>query len=462
MAVAEPSIRFRQGTVEIRGLDASVLPPCCAWDERAACFRAEASRYWEVVLALHRQRIAVADEARAYESFDTGAREHRQARPYQQEALEAWLAAGGRGVVVLPTGAGKSHLAVMAMDSRRRSTLVVAPTLDLVRQWFDQLRRIFPWPAGVVGGGDHNPQPITVTTYDSAYQHMEHLGARYGLVIFDECHHLPGDSYALAARSCLAPFRLGLTATPDRADGRDAWLDELIGPRVYGREITQLAGAWLSEYEVERVLVDLSPQERHEYEQARATYREFVLANGIRMASPTGWLDFLRKAAGSRAGQDALAAWRRQKHLAQAAPSKLDLVEELLERHRADRTIVFTAFNDVAYLLARRLLVPCITHQTRPTERSAILEALAEGRVRAVITSRVLNEGVDVPAANVAIVVSGSGSVREHVQRLGRVLRKQEGKRALLYELVADGTSEAFTSDRRRQHAAYAEPDSWT
>ena len=66
-----------------------------------------------------------------------------------------------------------------------------------------------------------------------------------------------------------------------------------------------------------------------------------------------------------------------------------------------------------------------------------------------------LNEGVDIPAANVAIVMSGSGSVREHVQRLGRVLRKGEGKRALLYELVASGTSEAQTSARRRDHVAY-------
>ncbi|MEO7092419.1 MAG: helicase-related protein, partial [Polyangiales bacterium] len=67
----------------------------------------------------------------------------------------------------------------------------------------------------------------------------------------------------------------------------------------------------------------------------------------------------------------------------------------------------------------------------------------------------VLNEGVDVPDANVAIVLSGSGSVREHVQRLGRVLRKKGDKRAILYELVTEGTGETFTSERRREHVAY-------
>ncbi len=71
------------------------------------------------------------------------------------------------------------------------------------------------------------------------------------------------------------------------------------------------------------------------------------------------------------------------------------------------------------------------------------------------VTSRVLNEGVDVPAANVGIVLSGSGSVREHVQRLGRILRRREGKRAVLYEVVAEDTAEEFTSSRRRQHGAY-------
>jgi superfamily II DNA or RNA helicase len=66
-----------------------------------------------------------------------------------------------------------------------------------------------------------------------------------------------------------------------------------------------------------------------------------------------------------------------------------------------------------------------------------------------------LNEGVDVPEANVAVVLSGSGSVREHVQRLGRILRKRAGKRAVLYELVSQDTSEERTSQKRRDHSAY-------
>jgi superfamily II DNA or RNA helicase len=96
-----------------------------------------------------------------------------------------------------------------------------------------------------------------------------------------------------------------------------------------------------------------------------------------------------------------------------------------------------------------------ITHQTRVKERSAILAGLRDGTYGAVATSKVLNEGVDVPEANVAIILSGSGSVREHVQRLGRILRKKDGKRAILYELVTSGSSETMTSERRRDHVAY-------
>src|SRR4029079_5273429 len=125
------------------------------------------------------------------------------------------------------------------IDDKRRSTLIVTPTLDLVRQWYDILGATFGGPIGLVGGGEHDVQPITVTTYDSAYLHMDHLGARFGLIVFDECHHLPGASYALAARLSLAPFRLGLTATPEREDGREGDLEKLIGPIVSRKDIVE-------------------------------------------------------------------------------------------------------------------------------------------------------------------------------------------------------------------------------
>jgi superfamily II DNA or RNA helicase len=450
------SLSFVAGTLELRAVpEGLLLPEDCAFDPRTQCHRAPAVAYANVVRAIVAAKVPYEDGARRYEELGHGPIAHREPRPYQSEAIAAWRKARGRGVVVLPTGAGKSHVAVLAIDDKRRSALVIAPTLDLVRQWYDLLGSTFRVPIGVVGGGEHDVRPITVCTYDSAHLHMDHLGARFGLVIFDECHHLPSAAYAMAARSCLAPFRLGLTATPERTDGREAELSRLVGPIVYRREITELSGDYLAEYDVERIAVELTDEERAVYEEERAVYRAFVGMHHIRMSSPAGWSEFVMLSSRSADGRRAMAAYRRQRALAFAAPAKLDFVGDLLHTHRADRCILFTQDNSTAYTIARRFLVPVITHQTKVKERSAILKGLSDGSLGAVVTSKVLNEGVDVPDANVAVVISGSGSVREHVQRLGRVLRKREGKRAILYELVTAKTSEELTSDRRREHGAY-------
>lgn len=453
------SLRFVAGTLELRGPKAEVEAAAggrCHWDGRTECFRAPAIAYSEIIRGLIRHHIEYEDEARAYTVLEQGARTHLAPRDYQREALTEWRRADNQGVVVLPTGSGKTLVATLAIDLRRRSTLVVAPTLDLVRQWYDVLGRAFPTlERGVIGGGEHCVAPLTVTTYDSAYIHMEHIGARYGLVVFDECHHLPGESYVLAAQSCLAPFRLGLTATPERADGRDDLLDELIGPIVYRRDIVELSGRYLAEYETRRIVVNLSPEERDEYERERAIYVGFIRSQGIQMGGPNGWNDFVIRSSSSREGRRAMKAYQRQRAIAFAAPAKLECLEMLLHEHRRDRMIIFTQDNATAYEVSRRFLVPAITHKTKVTERSEILANLSEGRVNAVATSKVLNEGVDVPEANVAVVISGSGSVREHVQRLGRILRPLEGKWAILYELVTAETSETFTSERRRDHSAY-------
>jgi superfamily II DNA or RNA helicase len=204
-----------------------------------------------------------------------------------------------------------------------------------------------------------------------------------------------------------------------------------------------------------RLIVQLSAAERREHDAERVLYRSFLERNGIRMSSPSGWSDFIIRSSRTEEGRRAMAAYRRQREIAFAAPAKLDYVAMLLDRHRADRALLFTQDNATAYEVSRRFLVPVITHETKVRERSEILAGLADGGYTAVATSKVLNEGVDIPEANVAIVISGSASVREHVQRLGRILRPRDGKRAVLYELVTAGTAETFTSARRRDHSAY-------
>ena len=440
------------------GLPAGLELPGFAFDRRVGRYRAPARLYREAIRALRRAGVPFEDAARAYEELDLASRLVREPFPYQAEAVEAWIAGGKRGVVVLPTGAGKTFVAQLIVERLARSALVVTPTIDLLHQWYGVLSTAFDCEVGLIGAGYHEPRPLTVTTYDSAYLHMERLGNRFGLAVFDECHHLPGPTYALAAEQMLAPFRLGLTATPEREDGGERRLAELVGPIVYRRDIRELAGRFLAEYETVQLRVRLSAEEREAYRAERQVYLEFARREGIGLASALGWTRFLQASSRSEAGRRALLAYRAQKAIAQASQAKLRLLERLLAHHRGDRVLVFTSDNATVYRIARRFLIPALTHQTPVKERHEVLGRFNAGDYPFLVTSRVLNEGVDVPEANVGIVLSGSGSVREHVQRLGRILRRRPGKQAVLYEVVAGETAEESVSRRRRRHSAYRSP----
>jgi superfamily II DNA or RNA helicase len=448
---------FDGGTLIVEGLCAEdeVPVPGVKFDPRTKQYRAPAILYRMIVEHLRKHKQPYHDLARAYEPTEWRLRVAKKAFPHQTEGLDAWWEKGGRGVVVLPTGTGKTHLANMAIERAGRPTLVITPTIDLMNQWYDELVLSFGAEVGLLGGGYYDIQPLTVTTYDSAYLNMDRLGNRFGLIVFDECHHLPGATFGLSATCAIAPFRLGLTATPERADNAHVDLDQLIGPIVYRREITQLRGDYLAHYRVATLHVNLSDDERARYEQARELYRGFVEAMGISMSQPNAWAQFIFLAHRSPEGRAAFRAYREQRELAPTAPAKLNELARLLDRHSGDRVLVFTHDNATVYKIARQFLVPVITHQTRTKERREILLRFNAGTYPIVATSKVLNEGVNVPEANVAIVLSGSGSVREHVQRLGRVLRKSGDKQAILYEVISRGTAEEFTSNRRRQHSAY-------
>jgi superfamily II DNA or RNA helicase len=448
---------FDGGTLIAEGIAANEEPdlPGVKYDNRTRQFRAEAIWYRTIVEHIRKNKRPYTDGARAYEPAAWRLLVAKDPFPHQVEGLEAWWNEGGRGVVVLPTGTGKTHLASMAIERAGRPTLVITPTIDLMNQWYDELTLSFGVDVGLLGGGYYDIQPLTVTTYDSAYLNMERMGNRFGFIVFDECHHLPGPTYGLAATCAIAPYRLGLTATPERADNAHTHLDQLIGKVVYRREITQLRGDYLAEYRSMILYVNLTDPDRERYEHAREVYRGFVQSMGINMSQPNAWGQFIFLAHRSPEGREAFRAYREQRELSLAAPAKLNLLARLLERHNGDRVLIFTHDNATVYKIARQFLVPVITHQTKTKERREILLRFNAGTYPIVATSRVLNEGVNVPEANVAIVLSGSGSVREHVQRLGRILRKSGDKEAILYEVITRGTAEEFTSNRRRRHDAY-------
>src|SRR5579884_346578 len=202
-----------------------------------------------------------------------------EARPYQREALAAWAAQRGRGVVVLPTGAGKTVVALIAAARLGLRTLVVAPTIELLHQWRSGLADGLGVPlddVGIVGGGKRTVRDLTVITYDSAAMPHRRLDG-FGLLVVDEVHHLPARAYRSIAGKVNAPFRLGLSATPERSDDGHEALPDLVGPIVYRKSAAELArDEHIASYSEKRLFVDLSAEEQLRYDQLMAEYKWYI------------------------------------------------------------------------------------------------------------------------------------------------------------------------------------------
>ncbi|MFC7249871.1 DEAD/DEAH box helicase [Halomicroarcula sp. GCM10025324] len=442
------TLSFEDGTVRLSG-EAPADLPGVEYDERSKSARAPAYQYQRVRAALDERGVEYDDRVLEQESL--GLTTTYDLRPYQERALSAWQSAGDRGCLELPTGSGKTVIGIAAMVALGTPALVVVPTIDLLEQWQRELEREFDVPVGRLGGGEQRVEAITVSTYDSAYLRADELGDRFGLVVFDEVHHLGGEGYRDIARLLAAPARMGLTATFERPDGAHEIVEDLVGPLVHRVEIDDLAGEHLADYDIKRLEVTLTDAERERYEEHQGTFTDYLAQSGIQLRSGSDYQELVKRSGRDPAAREALLAKQRAREVMMNAQRKVDRLAEILDTHREDRIIVFTAYTDLVYRLSERFLIPAITHETGASERREILERFRDGTYSRVVTANVLDEGVDVPDANVAVVLSGSGSEREFTQRLGRVLRpKADGGRALLYELVTEETAEERVARRRR------------
>ena len=441
-------LRFEAGTVRVTG-DPPPSLPGVADDDRSESGRAPAYRYAELLTALSERGLDYEDRVLDTETCPLSTT--YDLREYQRAALDAWREAGERGCLELPTGSGKTVIGIAAAVACATPTLVVVPTIDLLEQWQRELEREFDCSIGRLGGGEQRVEAVTVATYDSAYLRADELGDRFGLVVFDEVHHLGGEGYRDIARLLAAPARLGLTATFERPDGAHDAIEELVGPLVRRVSVDELAGDHLAAYDIKRVEVELTDDERERYEQFQGTFTAYLKRSNIQLRSGSDYQELVKRSGTDPKAREALLAKQRAREVMMNAQRKVDRLEAILDRHREDRIIVFTAHTELVYRLAERFLLPAITHETGADERREILERFRDGTYSRVVTANVLDEGVDVPDANVAVVLSGSGSQREFTQRLGRILRpKTDGSRALLYELVTEATAEERVASRRR------------
>ncbi|MCK5796413.1 MAG: DEAD/DEAH box helicase, partial [Deltaproteobacteria bacterium] len=385
-----------------------------------------------------------------------------QLRDYQGAALAAWEAGGQRGVVMLPTGSGKTRVAIAAIAAVGRPTLILVPTRSLLAQWVEALSRIrFHPPVSRFGDGTHDLGPLTVATFAAAERHGEELGERFHLLVVDEAHHLAGPVQGELLELFVAPLRLGLTATPPslKDDSQGAGrLERRVGPIVYRERTSALIDAGhLAGFDVQRLVIELTPGERATYQRCReVTQRARVMMVDKKGVLPD-WKTMAYEAkrrgpAVSAALREAFAARRELRQVVGRAVAKRRVAGRLLDQLGVDgRTLIFCADNEATYALARELLVPAITWETTRSEREALFGDFRAGRVRVLVSARVLGEGVDLPEANAALVLgSAAGGSKEPVQRLGRLLRPHEGKRAVVYEVVARGTFETAEATARQ------------
>ena len=435
MLPAQPSLNFASGTLLLTGMSPAAVRQVFgdrlwSWDARVSGWRCDALEYMSVRQALKTCGQAFTDTVTQWSRVRWPNVQLPTLRPEQNAAVAAWQAAR-RGVLVMPTGTGKTEVALAIMRDTAVSTLVVAPVRDLMYQWHRRILQGLGFDAGIIGDNVFRVEPVCVTTYDSAWIHMERLGAKFALIVFDECHHLPGEVRRDAVRMSAAPLRLGLTATLERSDGRHVDLDALIGPVVYHLPIADVRGQTLAEYEVVRIPVHLSDQEQARYDTLSAQVRRYMAKR--RKTEPAfTWESLCAETGKDPEARRALQAYFARKAIEDRAEEKLRVLEDIFRLHAGSSVLIFAGSNAMAREVSRRFLIPCLLNHCRKSERLEILDGLRDGVYPALVANQVLDEGVDVPEVKVAVVIGGTASTRQAKQRLGRILRRAGNARATL------------------------------
>lgn len=466
-----PRLFFDKGTICIKNSELIRIPQTKFDEHDNKTLRSFGLDYKEIIEYLQKSDLNFVDQVPNYIASPLFQLTDLQLRDYQQNAIDRWTESSMRGCIVLPTGAGKTVIGIKAIEKVNAATLIVVPTIDLMEQWTQNLSKYLNKNndnnteknhtnfstekpkiiIGNLGGGKDDIQAITVATYDSAYLRAPYLGNQFKLVIFDEVHHLPAPGYRSIAEQLVAPYRLGLSATIQREDR----LDELI-PRLVGGIVFQLGPKELSEqkhlaeFNIERRQVVLKPEEQTQYNLYHSQFMANLAKLGFKIPSMYNLRRLIMMSNRNKIAREGLLARNKANEIALNSKSKVEELQKILKENKHAKTIIFTQNNKMVYDLSNKFLIPFITYKTGKDERHDVLEGFKSGQYNAVVTSRVLDEGIDVPDAELGIIVSGTGSGRELIQRLGRILRpKQDGKKAKLIELVSKQTRETSTSAKR-------------
>ena len=340
-------------------------------------------------------------------------------RDYQQTWVDTFLDQQA-GVFVGPPGSGKTIAAIAALVAVGGETLILVPSRELAAQWRAALTAESTLTDADVGeyhGGEKNIQPVTIATYQTAGmdRHRQLFDSRgWGLIIYDEVQHIPSPIFRRSTQ-LQAAHRMGLSATPVREDDKEKEIFTLIGPPIGTDWAALFEAGFVAEPEVQiRYVPWRDDDAQNAYSSAESQDRHRIAAQN---------------------------------------PAKIDEIRTLRGQHPDAKTLIFVDYLDQGEAIADALDVPFISGETAHHERQRQLAAFREGTQQTLVVSRIADEGIDLPNAELAVVASGlGGSRRQGTQRAGRTMRPVGN--AVLYVLATRGSREEDFAQQQMRHLA--------
>lgn len=422
------------------------------YNRRLKAFKIKPYKFFEVKRLLESRGLIVSDATGLQESLKTPFKIsfRGELRDYQGEALNSWISRGMKGIIALPTGSGKTIIAIKALSELQEKALIVTYTKEQMFQWADMILSFTNIPRSYVGfyyGDEKKILPIVISTYQTAFRHIKKIARFFSLLIIDEVHHLPAEKFRYIAVNSFSTKRMGLSATVVREDGRHEELFPLMGGVVFYKAPSELSvEGYLAPYRIIPVYVDLDLEELKAYRETLEVYKN--IASGFKFR------ELIEKAKrGDRRAIQALKVHSRLRQIVHKARGKFKAVKDIVSREllRGSKIIIFTQYVDQAVELGELLGAPVLTGETDKKERRRALEEFKRGNKRVLVVTTVGDEGLDIPDVNVGVIVTGTSSRRQFVQRLGRLLRPKPGKEARMYEIIVRGTSEEVVSRKRKK-----------
>ena len=354
-----------------------------------------------------------------------------EVRDYQKDSVDAFLSSGGYGTIVLPCGSGKTIVGIETAVRLKTNTLILCPNVSSVHQWIRELldkTTLTEDQIGEYSGEKKTIKPVTVCTYqvltyrtknekaeetDPVYPHFSLFSDNnWGLVIYDEVHMLPAPVFRITAE-LQSIYRLGLTATLIREDGREDEVFSLVGPKRYDTPWAELT---------------------------QKGYIAKAYCHEVRIPLPhTLELEY------------ALATKKDKYRIASQNPLKIKVAQEILKNHQGESIIIIGQYLEQLQVFKEHFGYPMITGSTSNKKRDELYDKFRRGEEKVMIVSKVANFAVDLPDASVAIERSGSfGSRQEEAQRLGRILRPK-ARDSHFYTIVTEySQEEEFASNRQK------------